>query len=90
MTRIPIDPIGYKVNPDTGTIHTRYADSHASGFRTRTTKGVLTILAGKKGKACATCYGEKPPYPDTTPRPPQRRRSGPEARNGNPAALPRE
>lgn len=73
MTRIPLDPIGYKVNPDTGTIHTRYA-THAPGIRTRTEKGVLTLLDGKPGKACVTCYGKKPPYRDDTPRPTQKRR----------------
>lgn len=74
MTRIPIDPNGYKVNPETGTIHTRYADLHAAGYRTRTTKGVLNLLDGKRGKACEVCYGKAPQYPDT-PRPVQRRRS---------------
>lgn len=70
-TRIPIDPIGYKV--DGSTIHTRYAD-HGKGQRTRTAKGVETLLDGAKPKVCRTCYGDKPRYPDTTPRPPQRRR----------------
>jgi hypothetical protein len=73
MTRIPIDNDGYSVNPNTGTIHTRYAD-HGNGTRTRTTKGVLTILDGKDGKACVTCYGKTPPYPTDTPRPEQKRR----------------
>ena len=73
MTRIPLDAIGWKVNPDTGTIHTRYA-THASGFRTRTEKGVLTLLDGKKGKACLQCYGKNPPYRNDTPRPTQKRR----------------
>lgn len=73
MTRIPLDDIGYSVNPDTGTIHTRYA-THSSGERTRTTKGVLTILKGKEGKACVLCYGKSPRYPEP-PRPPQQRRS---------------
>ena len=73
MTRIPLDPDGYSVNPNTGTIHTRYAD-HGNGTRTRTEKGVLTLLDGKDGKACERCYGKTPRYPDTTPRPPQQRR----------------
>jgi hypothetical protein len=73
MTRIPLDAEGYSVNQNTGTIHTRYAD-HGNGLRTRTEKGVLTILDGKKGKACEVCYGKNPPYPVTSPRPPQTRR----------------
>lgn len=73
MTRIPLDPIGYKVNPETGTIHTRYADLHAAGYRTRTTKGVLALLDGKVGKACEVCYGNTPAYP-VGPRPSQKRR----------------
>lgn len=73
MTRIPLDPNGYSVNPSTGTIHTRYA-THASGERTRTEKGVLTILDGKDGKACTVCYGKSPRYADKTPRPVQQRR----------------
>ena len=72
MTRIPLDPNGYKVNVSTGTIHTRYA-THADGERTRTAKGVETLLDGKQGKACKTCYGKTPRYPEG-PRPPQRRR----------------
>lgn len=74
MTRIPIDPEGYSVNPSTGTIHTRYA-THAEGQRTRTTKGVETILDGKQGRACKQCYGNSPPYPSDTPRVPQKRRT---------------
>ncbi len=70
MTRIPLDPNGYKV--DGSTIHTRYAD-HGNGQKTRTTKGVATILDGKQGKACVTCYGKTPTYPDA-PRPAQKRR----------------
>ena len=81
MTRIPLDPNGYSVNPNTGTIHTRYAD-HGNGNRTRTTKGVLTLLDGKEGKACSVCYGKSPRYPET-PRPPQRRRVN-AASNGTP------
>ena len=72
MTRIPLDPDGYSVNPSTGTIHTRYADHARDLPRTRTTKGVQTILDGKDGKACKTCY-KTPRYPEP-PRPPQRRR----------------
>ena len=75
---IPLDPVGYSVNQNTGTIHTRYA-THADGERTRTTKGVETLLDGKEGKACQVCYGKSPRYPDS-PRPPQRRRS---ATNGD-------
>ena len=81
MTRIPLDPIGYAVNIGTGTIHTRYAD-HGNGTRTRTTKGVLALLDGQPGKPCVTCYGKSPRYPDTTPRPIVKRRSGP-ASNGS-------
>ena len=71
MTRIPIDPIGYSVS-DNGMIHTRYAD-HGNGQRTRTTKGVETLLDGKRGKACEVCYGKTPRYPEP-PRPAQKRR----------------
>jgi hypothetical protein len=69
MTRIPLDPIGYKV--DGSTIHTRYAD-HAGGHRTRTEKGVRTLLDGQRGRICKDCY-PAPRYPEP-PRPPQRRR----------------
>ena len=71
MTRIPLDPNGYSVNPSTCTIHTRYAD-HGNGLRTRTEKGVLTLLDGQKPKLCKDCY-PSPRYP-APPRPPQRRR----------------
>jgi hypothetical protein len=71
MTRIPLDAIGYSVNPNTGTIHTRYAD-HGNGARTRTAKGVETLLDGQKPKACKLCY-PSPRYPEP-PRPPQKRR----------------
>ena len=72
MTRIPLDPNGYSVNVSTGTIHTRYAD-HGDGNRTRTEKGVLTLLDGQKPKACKLCY-PSPRYPEP-PRPPQKRRA---------------
>ena len=71
MTRIPVDPNGYSVNPSTGTIHTRYAD-HGNGERTRTAKGVETLLDGKAAKPCRICYPH-PRYAEG-PRPPQRRR----------------
>ena len=81
MTRIPLDPNGYSVNQSTGTIHTRYAD-HGNGTRTRTRKGVETLLDGKEGRACKTCYGNNPPYPSDTPRSPQRRRTPTASANG--------
>jgi len=73
---IPIDPQGYSVNVETGVIHTRYA-THALGTRTRTAKGVMTLLDGKKGQACKVCYPspQYPPTPKTLP--PQVRRSSP-------------
>ena len=71
MTRIPLDPNGYSVNVSTGTIHTRYAD-HGNGLRTRTEKGVRTLLDGKRGKVCKDCY-PSPQYAQP-PRPPQKRR----------------
>lgn len=79
MTRIPLDPKGYRVNPDTGTIHTRYAD-HGNGERTRTKRGVETLLDGKEGKPCRSCY----PHPryDTPAPKPQRRRVPKAATNG--------
>lgn len=72
VTRIPLDPIGFSVNAETGTIHTRYADhgKGPAGIRTRTKKGVLTLLAGKEGKACKACYPHPvfdPPAPSATP-----------------------
>ena len=70
MTRIPIDPIGYKV--DGATIHTRYAD-HGNGQRTRTEKGVRTLLDGQRPKVCKDCY-PNPQYAQP-PRPPQKRRA---------------
>jgi hypothetical protein len=71
--KIPIDPIGYAVNENTGTIHTRYAD-HGNGTRTRTVKGVETLLNGKKGTACKLCY-PSPHYDTPAPssEPPKRR-----------------
>ena len=87
MTRIPLDPIGYKV--DGATIHTRYAD-HGNGNRTRTEKGVLTLLDGQKPKLCASCF-PSPRYPETGPKKPQRRRVAPQ--NGTiegPEKAPRE
>lgn len=78
MTRIPLDPIGYSVNQSTGTIHTRYAGDHAGdAYRTRTVKGVETLLDGRKPKVCDVCY-PSPSYATPTPADkPQRRRSGP-------------
>lgn len=75
---IPIDPDGYSVNVDTGTIHTRYA-THAPGIRTRTVKGVHTLLGDMDGKPCKTCY-PSPAY-ETAERPKtqQTRRSSPDA-----------
>lgn len=74
--RIPIDPNGYAVNQDSGTIHTRYPGAHAGQhYRTRTPKGVESLLDGRTPKVCATCY-PSPRYPEP-PRPPQQRRSGP-------------
>ena len=69
MTRIPLDPNGYKV--DGQTIHTRYA-THGDGQRTRTEKGVLSLLDGKRPKICRDCFAA-PRYPEP-PRPPQKRR----------------
>lgn len=75
MTRLPIDSDGYSVNQNTGTIHTRYAGDHAAGsLRTRTPRGVETLLDGRKGKLCAVCYSA-PRYPTPpTDGAPQRRR----------------
>lgn len=73
--RIPLDPIGYSVNQSTGTIHTRYAGDHAGdAYRTRTEKGVRTLLAGvKKPKVCERCY-PAPQYAQPDRAKPQRRR----------------
>jgi hypothetical protein len=74
MTRIPLDAEGWSVNLTTGTVHTRYAGDHAGdSYRTRTEKGVLNLLAGRKPTICKRCFSS-PRYADTTPRPPQRRR----------------
>lgn len=73
--KIPSDPDGYSVD-DSGGIHTRYSTHSGRHDRTRTTKGVETLLAGKKGWICPTCFPTIPPRSDDTPRPPQQRRSG--------------
>jgi hypothetical protein len=79
--RLPIDPDGYAVTLSTGTVHTRYAGEHAgTHMRTRTVKGVETLLDGRKPAICKVCYGDKPPLPASTSRPPQQRRSGPKAK----------
>jgi hypothetical protein len=78
-TRVPLDPDGYAVNAETGTIHTRYA-SHGNGTRTRTEKGVMTLLNGQDGKPCQICY-PSPRYTEP-PRPPQQRRIPTWARQG--------
>jgi hypothetical protein len=76
MTRIPLDPIGYSVNQSTGTIHTRYAGEHAGdAYRTRTEKGVLTLLDGRKPKLCSVCYPSPQYATPAPPRAPQRRRT---------------
>ena len=80
MTRIPIDANGYAVNPATGTVHTRYAGEHAGlHYRTRTVKGVETLLDGKKLTVCSVCY-PAPLYDTPAPSAPQQRRSGPKAK----------
>lgn len=68
---IPLDPIGYAVSAD-GTIHTRYA-THGNGTRTRTEKGVLTLLDGREPKTCPTCY-PNPHYKQSPQAEPQKRR----------------
>jgi len=75
---IPLDDIGYSVNLTSGTIHTRYAGDHAGdAYRTRTAKGVETLLDGRQPKVCAVCY-PSPRYAEPAkPKVPQRRRSGP-------------
>lgn len=72
---IPLDPNGYAVNPSTGTVHTRYVGEHGGQTqRTRTVKGVETLLDGRAAKACPTCY-PSPTYPEAAkPRAPQKRR----------------
>ena len=69
--KLPADLQGYAVNPSTGTIHTRYAD-HGNGAKTRTAKGVESILDGKAGRPCGTCYpSSDTPHPeDNEDRPP--------------------
>jgi hypothetical protein len=76
MIRIPLDPIGYSVDGDT--IHTRYAD-HVSrnSHRTRTVKGVETLMAGKKAKVCGECYPSPQYRTDEKPKALQQRRSTP-------------
>ena len=82
MTRIPLDPDGYSVNQSTGTVHTRYVGDHAgTSYRTRTVKGVETLLDGRKPKVCEVCF-PNPQYPPTA-RPAQKRRVP------NAATLPR-
>ena len=78
--RVPLDPNGYAVNPATGTVHTRYAGEHAGlHYRTRTVKGVETLLDGKKLTVCLVCY-PSPQYDTPAPAKPQQRRSGPKAK----------
>lgn len=75
MMRIPLDDIGYSV--ENGHIHTRYQDHAPGATRTRTAKGVLNLLGGKKGSVCSDCY-PTPQYPTPAKRTaPQRRRSSP-------------
>lgn len=73
-TAIPIDAFGYKVDVPGKLIHTRYAN-HGEGVRTRTVKGVQTLLGDGGGKPCKDCY-PAPRYASDTPRSPQKRRSG--------------
>lgn len=83
---IPLDLDGYAVNPATGTVHTRYAGEHAGlHYRTRTVKGVETLLNGRKLNVCSVCY-PSPQY-DPPPRPPQQRRSGKPTRKQQDEAM---
>ena len=86
MTRIPLDPNGYAVNVATGTIHTRYAGDHAGlHYRTRTVKGVETLLDGRKPTVCSVCF-PSPRYaePDKPKRTQRRRNKAP-----SPSSTPR-
>ena len=75
---IPLDPIGYSVNQSTGTVHTRYAGDHAgNAYRTRTERGVLTLLEGRQPKVCSVCYPSPRYAQPVKPKVPQQRRSGP-------------
>ena len=57
---LPIDPVGYAVDPKTGEVHTRWA-SHAVGLpRTRQATGVWAIL-GREPVPCRECYGPAVP-----------------------------
>ena len=60
MTRpIPIDDRGYAVDPS-GIVHSRYA-AHATGQRTRTFVGVMSIAGGRTLEPCDVCYPPPPP-----------------------------
>ena len=82
MTRIPHDPNGYSVNLSAGTVHTRHPGDHAGPVqRTRTLAGVESLLDGRKGKVCRTCYANRPTVNVSAPQNGQVRR--------NAEALPR-
>jgi hypothetical protein len=60
MTRpIPIDDRGYAVDLS-GIVHSRYAN-HATGQRTRTFVGVMSIAGGRTLEPCDVCYPPPPP-----------------------------
>jgi hypothetical protein len=66
--KLPYDPAGYSVNRETGTIHTRYAGDHAgTTLRTRTARGVDSLLAGAPMHVCRTCYSGDTPEPQPAP-----------------------
>jgi hypothetical protein len=70
---IPASVKGYRVDPFTGAIHTRYA-THASHLpRTKTAEGAASLLGDVDPRPCAECFpGTRKPAPRTrtiAPRP---------------------
>ena len=66
--KLPADPVGYSVNRETGTVHTRYPGVHAGNVqRTRTARGVETLLDGRPMHVCRTCYLGDTPDPRPAP-----------------------
>lgn len=47
---------GWRVNPDTGVVHLRYADHALNVVKVATVKGAESVLNGKPAIACKACF----------------------------------
>lgn len=56
---VPAGQRGYRVNPDTGVVHLRYAEHAPNAVKVGTAAAVLRVLGGRDPSTCRICFPAK-------------------------------